>query len=72
MPFSIDKSLVLYYGAHNPKRIYMLQERILQNSDTLQDLGVASSALGNCKQHLATLISNASRLFGALLRKFYY
>ena len=72
MPLSIEKSLVLHCGVHNLNFMHILLGKILQNRDTLRDLGVTKSALGNYYQHIAILIINALRLSGIILRAFYH
>ena len=70
MPMSVKKSAVLHYGPHNPEHVYTIQGSILQSTDLMRDLGVTKSLVGGFNQHIAGVVSSASRVAGALSRVF--
>ena len=70
MPLSVEKSAVLHYGPHNPEHMYTIQGSILQSTDSMRNLGVTRSVEGGFNQHIAGVVSSASRVAGALSRVF--
>ena len=67
---SVKKSAVLHYGPHNPEHMYTIKRSILQNTDSMRDLGVTRLVEGGINQHIAGIASSASRVVSALSRVF--
>ena len=70
MPVSIEKSLVLHCGLHQPKYVYSFQSQVLRSADNLADLGVQRSSDGGYSVHCAYVVNKASKVSGAIRRVF--
>ena len=70
MPISINKSFMLHCGNNNPRQNYELQGENLPPVENMIDLRIIKIANSNYSQHIANVVTKASRLSGMVLRAF--
>jgi hypothetical protein len=70
MALSLDKTVVMHCGYHQPLHDYYIGSTKLQTADYFADLGVRRTACGSYAGHCDVLAAKAARISGAIRRTF--
>ena len=70
LTISIEKTVMLHLGIHNPKRIYTVNNCPVQSKDVVKDLGIAMCSDLSFSTHCMDVVRKAMYIANAILHSF--